>query len=32
MIAPPMAISLVTLLIIIVIVLLIHGFLGRGRF
>jgi hypothetical protein len=32
MIAPPMAISLVTLLIIIVIVLLILGFLGRGRF
>jgi hypothetical protein len=32
MIAPPMAIGIVTLLIIIVIVLLILGFLGRGRF
>jgi hypothetical protein len=32
MIAPPMAISIVTLLIIIVLVLLILGFLGRGRF
>ena len=32
MIAPPMAIGIVTLLIIIVLVLLILGFLGRGRF
>jgi Sec-independent protein translocase protein TatA len=32
MIAPPMAISVITLLIIIVVVLLILGLLGRGRF
>ena len=32
MIAPPMAISVITLLIIIVVVLLIIGLLGRGRF
>jgi hypothetical protein len=32
MVAPPMAISVITLLIIIVVVLLILGLLGRGRF
>jgi hypothetical protein len=32
MIAPPMAISVITLLIIIVVVLLVLGLLGRGRF
>ena len=32
MIAPPMAIGVITLLIIIVVVLLIIGLLGRGRF
>ena len=32
MIAPPMAISVITLLIIVVVVLLILGLLGRGRF
>jgi hypothetical protein len=32
MIAPPMAIGILTLLIIIVVVLLILGLLGRGRF
>jgi hypothetical protein len=32
MIAPPLAVSVITLLIIIVVVLLILGLLGRGRF
>jgi hypothetical protein len=32
MVAPPMAISVITLLIIVVVVLLILGLLGRGRF
>jgi flagellar basal body-associated protein FliL len=32
MIAPPFAVSLITILIIVVIVLLILGFFGRGRF
>jgi hypothetical protein len=31
MLAPPLAISIVTLLLIVVVVLLILGFLGRGR-
>jgi flagellar basal body-associated protein FliL len=32
MVAPPFAVSLITILIIVVIVLLILGFFGRGRF
>jgi hypothetical protein len=32
MIAPPLAVGVITLLIIIVVVLLILGLLGRGRF
>jgi hypothetical protein len=32
MVAPPMAIGIITILVIVVIVLLILGFFGRGRF
>ena len=32
MVAPPLAVGIVTILIIVVIVLLILGFFGRGRF
>jgi hypothetical protein len=32
MVAPPLAVGIITILIIVVIVLLILGFFGRGRF
>jgi hypothetical protein len=32
LLAPPLAVGIITILIIVVIVLLILGFLGRGRF
>jgi hypothetical protein len=32
MVAPPLAVSIITILIIVVLVLLILGFFGRGRF